>query len=199
MDSSRFAPVLGGCLLLITVAVGAAIGCSNYVPPDVANYGPPNGLGGKTVPVPADDDAGSGSGTTPPAGGAYACVTAGGSLVDAGCSVSWSNDIYPKMESGGAWDCGSSACHGVTPPVLATSSHDYYVALANYTAAVASGTGAGEPYINPCSTDPTKSDFVCNTKTTGYCGTQPMPLGLPIASAGLAELATWVACGAPEN
>jgi hypothetical protein len=52
------------------------------------------------------------------------------------------------------------------------------------------------PYINPCSTDPTKSSFLCDTLPTGACG-DTMPLGTGLADAG--TLATWIACGAPEN
>jgi hypothetical protein len=80
--------------------------------------------------------------------------------------------------------------------MTATTSSAFYDALANFT------TINSLPYFNPCSTDPTKSTFVCNTSTTGTCGTGVMPLlgGTgAMTDAGLAEIATWVACGAPQN
>jgi hypothetical protein len=194
--------------------------CGDYAPPDVANYGPPNSLGQKVPGTPPGEDAGSsapppssGSGGGDsgavtggdggaPAAPAVACVTAGGTLVaPATCSVSWKTDIYPKMQNGGAWNCASASCHGagsVTQPVLSgTTEASFYTVLANYTGTVASGTGAGQTYINPCSTDPTKSEFVCNTQASGACGAAAMPLGAPVASP--TAIATWVACGAPEN
>jgi hypothetical protein len=217
-------------LLALATGTAAAIGwisfatalsaCGNYAPPDVANYGPPNSLGQKVPGTPQSED--SGSSAAPPSGGsgggadsgvapadggapaaaAVACVTAGGTLVaPATCSVSWKTDIYPKMQSGGAWNCASASCHGpgsVTQPVLSgTTEASFYNVLANYTGTVLSGTGAGQTYFNPCSTDPTKSEFVCNTQSSGACGAAAMPLGAPIAST--TAIATWVACGAPEN
>jgi hypothetical protein len=196
-------------------ALGAAAACSNYVPPDVANYGPPNGLTGKTPAAPSGggSSGGGGSGSSgsssggssddagPGSQGAYCVTTLGQTLVTATtCSVSWSNDLYPKMQSGGAWNCASSACHGTSQaPVLTGTADSFYTTLESYTGTVSSGAGAGQPYINPCSTDPTKSEFVCNTQTMGFCGLAGMPLGLTITPAGLADIATWVGCGAPQN
>src|ERR1700723_2169230 len=92
---------LGG-LCVVVVGVGAALACGNYVPPDVANYGPPNGL--KDTPDPPPGDGSGSTGTSPPAeedagapgeGGApaaaaVACVKAGGTLVaSTNCAVSW--------------------------------------------------------------------------------------------------------------
>ena len=73
----------------------------------------------------------------------------------------------------------------------------FYTTLANYKGTVTSGTQAGQTYFNPCSTDPGQSTFVCNLKPTGYCGSLGMPLGITVANPG--PIATWVACGAPEN
>jgi hypothetical protein len=76
--------------------------------------------------------------------------------------------------------------------VLSGDEHSYYATLANY----ADQANGGAPYINPCSTDPTKSSFLCDTYPTGSCGDK-MPLGSGLQDAGI--LATWIACGAPEN
>ena len=88
------------------------------------------------------------------------------------------------------------ACHAAHAPApLPGPQSAFYTTLANFTQTVTTGTGAGQPYINPCSTNPTLSEFVCNTQSTGPCGLAGMPLGTPIADAG--AITTWVACGAP--
>jgi hypothetical protein len=193
-------------LVVLTVGLGDCFACTNYEPPDVANYGPPNGLSQKVANAPpSDGGAGSSSGGSTgdsgtPGASNVACVTAGGSIVsDAGCSVSWSKDLFPKFQSGGAWNCAGSSCHGgaSTPPTLTGDAHAFYTTLANYKGTVTSGTQAGQTYFNPCSTDPGQSTFVCNLKPTGYCGSLGMPLGITVANPG--PIATWVACGAPEN
>jgi hypothetical protein len=201
--------VLGG-LFVLSVCVGAAVACSNYEPPDVANYGPPNGIDGKTPNSPSA----SGTSTPPSSGGdggaasggeggtpavSYACGAPIAQTTP--CSVSWKADIYPKMVAGGTWNCaGTGACHAsATQPVLAGDAHSFYTTLANYTGTTTNAPYASEPYLNPCSTDPAKSTFVCNTQATTPCGLAGMPLGQPIAAAGLTAISTWVACGAPEN
>ncbi len=200
-----------GALLGLASSFAIAAACTNYTPPDVAAYGPPNGLGGKHPTAPGTSSSGGGSssggavsedaGTAPSGDGGgttptvtYACGTP---LPASTCAVSWQNDIYPNMQPNAAWNCASSSCHGagsVTQPVLSgTTSHSFYVTLANFTGT----TSAGTPYLNPCSTDPTKSDFLCNVTSTNVCGTAQMPLGIAIADTS--KIATWVACGAPEN
>ena len=56
------------------------------------------------------------------------------------------------------------------------------------------------PYINPCSTDKTKSGIACNLYATGYCGVQ-MPLGGTPATpqADIDKIEQWLACGSPNN
>jgi hypothetical protein len=196
-----------GFLCVVGAGVGGAIACSNYVPPDVANYGPPNGIDGKQPNGPgtssgsgsssgssssggSSGDGGTSSGGTPTV--TYAC----GTPIDGGpCAVSWSQTIYPAMQAGGAWGCaGGSSCHTVIQPTLSGSASAVYTTMANY-------TGINNlPYFNPCSTDPTKSTFVCNTATT-TCSVQMPTVGGTgaMTDAGLAEIAAWVACGAPQN
>ena len=81
-----------------------------------------------------------------------------------------------------------------------TTATSFYAALANYN--LSSDTPPA-PYVNPCSIDPTKSGISCNTigaTTAGVCG-QSMPLGAAqgVGTADEAKIATWVACGAPNN
>jgi hypothetical protein len=192
-------PVLGAAFALV-VANLAAFACSDYTPPDVPSYGPPNALGVKSPAQPsASGDSGSQPAGGDSGGGSSAsvlCVTAGGTLVAAGtCAVSWKTDIYPKMQAGGAWGCaGAAPCHSTTAPVLTGDEHTVWLAMANF----ADPRNNNVPYINPCSTstDATKTSFVCDTLPTGSCG-DAMPLGTGLTNG--ADIATWVTCGSPEN
>ncbi len=203
-----------GVVLMVAVGVSAAVACADYVPPDVPTYGPPNALTGKTPLPPGDTTAGdSGSVVVPPpsdgggGGPQVLCQTTGGTIVDGGpCAVSFSAQIFPKMQSGGSLNCGGTlnGCHGsatASAPKFDTSvaqtAAGYYAVLANY----AQTDNGKKPYVNPCSIDPAQSDFVCNTLAagaTGECGSS-MPLATPAAAADQALIAQWVACGAPNN
>ncbi len=208
------------------------------------NFGPPDGLTGKTLPPPEDsgsdakgmadanptkkcmktapDDAaasegggGSDSGSTdaaatdspadaassdaPPADDAAA--DGGSSGGDAGgCSVSFTRDIFPNMKAGGAWQCASASCHasGVNTPMLTDDAAQIYNALSTFKLLP---PAPDLPYILPCVTDEKKSAFVCNI-TTANCGIQ-MPLttgGATVPTTHqIAQIKTWVACGAEFN
>jgi hypothetical protein len=56
----------------------------------------------------------------------------------------------------------------------------------------------GTPYINPCSTDPTKASLECNLAATGTCGSK-MPLGGNADPALVTKIDTWLKCGSPNN
>jgi hypothetical protein len=205
-------PALGVAFALTVLGLATAFACSDYVPPDVPSYGPPNALGQKQPALPsAGADSGGGTVTPPPTGDggtptggeggtvpqvAVLCVTSGGTIVDGGpCAVSWKTDIFPKMAAGAAWGCaGAAPCHATTAPVLTGDEHTVWLAMANF----ADTRNNNVPYINPCSTsaDPTKSSFLCDTLATGACG-DTMPLGVGVPDAG--QIAAWVACGSPEN
>jgi hypothetical protein len=192
--------------------------CGNYVPPDVASdQGPANGLQGKSIPGPPDEEGGSGvapssssgssSGTGTSSGGPtgpFLCQTQtpAGTIVDGGaCSVSFTNDIYPKMQSGGTWGCAvAGTCHGgaTAPNLQGSTAASFYTGLATDGVPV---NGVTVPVVNPCSTSPTESVFVCVTVPTGATGacSSQMPISTPISAADNATIATWVACGAPFN
>ena len=53
-------------------------------------------------------------------------------------------------------------------------------------------------YINPCSTDPTQSALACNVNATTPCGTL-MPPGTGLPANVVADIDTWLKCGAPKN
>jgi hypothetical protein len=213
-----FRRALGG-LFVLAVGVATAVACGDTEPPDVPTYGQPNGLSKQPLPPTGNEVSDGGGGGTGSSGGSsggggsgsssgsssggapavqFACVAAGGSVVDGGaCAVSWTNQIYPATQAAGTWACAKSGCHatGGTAPTLAGSATDVYDTLATFTGIATGG------YVNPCSTDSAQSSFVCNTLATGACGIGgSMPLGGPaIATADATTIATWVACGAPLN
>ena len=218
MGSYRF--LVGAAVLAAATVPFVMMACGDTEPPDVPAYGPPNGIpssgpnpppmtgssgssyGGSSGGSSGSGSGGSGSGGT--AGPQFACQTAGETLVEAGaCSVSWTNDIFPQVfaASAGISACTATVggCHGLSqPPVMTGNASAVYTTLANSTSITGlSNVAAATPFINPCSTDPTKSSLYCSTQVTGGCGIAAMPpgTGVPDASAIL----TWVQCGAPLN
>ena len=149
-----------------------------------SHYGPHSGLLKSNLPNP-----------TPTAGdGGFPC----GTPVDGGaCSVSYSAQIWPKMST--TWHCSDPTCHGATAnqPFNIDNATDAYNNLMAFQI-------SGKPYLNPCSTDPDASAFVCNIQSPA-CGTGQMPLtnatvgSGPMSSSDVALVQTWVQCGAPKN
>ena len=56
----------------------------------------------------------------------------------------------------------------------------------------------GKLYINPCSTDPAQSTIACNVNAAATCGAL-MPPGTGLPAQVVADMATWLKCGAPNN
>jgi hypothetical protein len=170
----------------VVAASAGALLLSCDLTPDT-NYGPHSGLSKANLPTPPAGEGGSGD-------GGVSC----GTPVDAGpCSVSYTNDIWPKMQS--TWHCSDAKCHGGTTyqPQLDSADNAYDNMMAYK-------VGGTKPYINPCSTDADASAFVCNISST-FCGTAQMPfpdstLGSgPMSGADQGLVTTWVQCGAPKN
>jgi hypothetical protein len=128
-----------------------------------------------------------------------ACFTSPAAM---NCSKSFSNDIYPKMQSTGAWKCAAGACHGgSTPPAIGDgNAPGAYASLIAYTS-----DPLGAYYVTPCTgNDLSQSSIVCNlgADPTGFCSS-PMPQG-GVGAALLTmdeqnDLRTWIGCGAPNN
>jgi len=174
---------------LVVAAAAGAVFLACDLEPDT-HYGPHAGLNKSNLPTPPPPD-----GSTTGGDGGVAC----GTPVDAGpCSVSFQTDIWGKMST--TWHCSDAKCHGGTSyqPQLDTSD-DAYNNMMNYK------VGGTRPYINPCSTDPDASAFVCNVATSGFCGSAEMPfpdntLGSgPMSGSDQQLVQTWVQCGAPKN
>lgn len=166
---------------------------------DDPNFGAPNALAGQKQPGATTEvlttpggEGGAGGGAT------IVCVATGGEVIDAGqCAVSFKNDVLPAL---GRSTCTQTACHGgPTPPSPPRIEPSDAPGMWQAFAAFKMNTG-GLPYINPCSTDKTKSGIACNLYATGHCGVQ-MPLGgsPPTPQGDIDKIEQWLACGSPNN
>lgn len=189
--------------LVSSVAAGAlALACTTDYQKglDDPNFGAPNALAGQKQPGSSTDVApvgaeGGGGG----AGGAnIVCVSTGGALLDGGpCAVSFSKDVLPIL---GNSTCTQTSCHGgATPPTPPRIEPSDPAAMWAEFAGFKMNTG-GLPYINPCSTDKTKSGLACNLYAQGACGVQ-MPLGgtPQTPEADIQKIEQWLECGSPNN
>jgi hypothetical protein len=157
------------------------------------NFGAPNALAGQKQPGPSSDTSTDGGGTG--AAGTPECVKAGGALIDGGpCAVSFKT-ILAAFKAASCQTAGS--CHGgATPPNQPRIDPDDATGMwAEFASFKLSN---GKPYINPCSTDPAQSTIGCNVNATAPCGSV-MPPGLGLAANVVADIDTWLKCGAPNN
>ncbi len=172
-------------------------------------FGPPDGLVGRTAPPPTSTSTTTttttGTGTPPPPQGDSGSPTPPGDSGTTGtpetggtgsCAVSWTNDVFPMLESTGSGSCGSAICHAngaQQPNVLDGNATGTYNAFKGYM--ILNGTG----YITPGNTSPTASSIDCNL-VTNSCGAGTMPLAPGTLSATQkTTIDTWVKCGAPDN
>jgi hypothetical protein len=190
-------------LVVPALSISAAlVACGSDVE---TSYGPPGGLRNAMLPTPTSTATtpvgGMDSGTTPTTDGAVATTDgeAGGGddgAAAANCTVSFANDIFPKMQPAGTWQCSSGTCHGgTTNPVMdSTTAANTYTTLTTYIINAL-------PYFNPSSTALTGSSFDCNLR--GTCGAAQMPEttngATPASAADLMTVDTWIMCGAPNN
>jgi len=164
---------------------------------DDPNYGPPNALVGKKQPGPSSESLDGGGGAAAGGTGVPECVRAGGTLVDAGapCAISFRANI---LESFKAATCNTSgSCHGGTDPPNQPRI-DPADAPAMWTEFAAFKLSNGKLYINPCSTDPAQSGIACNVNKDAPCGVV-MPPGGGFPPNSIADIETWLKCGAPNN
>jgi hypothetical protein len=168
---------------------------------DDPNYGAPNALAGEQQPPSSQDlqkGHGGEGGTTSSSGGAATptCVVVGGMLIaDAGpCAVSFKTDILGAF---GASTCSMTSCHGANPPIYPPHI-DPGDPAGMYTTFAGFKLSNGAPYINPCSTDPTKAGMECNLAATNGCGSH-MPQGGQLDPAAITKIDTWLKCGSPNN
>jgi hypothetical protein len=162
------------------------------------SYGDPNGLHDQRPPASTTDIQAEGGATSAAPGSTPDCVTAGGALVEAGtCAVSFSKDILAAF---GVAGCSAATCHGGVTP-FNEPRIDPGDPGAMWTELQAYSLSNNVKYINPCSIDPTASSIGCNLSATGAasaCGTH-MPQGADLPADAVTKIATWQACGSPNN
>lgn len=160
---------------------------------DDPNFGAPNALAGQKQPGPSSEtrsDGDPGSGSTPE------CVKAGGTLVDGGpCAVSFKS-ILEAFRGANCQTAGS--CHGgSTPPNQPRIDPDdpdgMWAEFANFK------LSNGKLYINPCSTDSSESTIGCNVDVNASACGVLMPPGIGLSAEVVADIDTWLKCGAPNN
>jgi hypothetical protein len=167
---------------------------------DDPNFGAPNALAGQKQPGTSSElsTTGEGGGPTPTGGSPIVCVTNGGTLIDAGpCAVSFKNDVLAAL---GKSTCTTTSCHGgLTPPNPPRIEPSDPGAMYPIFAGFKMSTG-NLPYINPCSTDKTKSGIACNLYANGACGVKMPQGGTPqMDQADIEKIEQWLACGSPNN
>jgi hypothetical protein len=159
------------------------------------NYGLANALADQQPPgTTAEFTQDGGKTTGVVVGAALKC----GTPVDAGaCAVSFKTDVLGAF---GLANCASASCHGGATPrnvprIEPSEAPSMYQAFQAFT------ISTGQPYINPCSTDGTKSGMACNLVAAGAaggCGVH-MPQGAQMPADAIAKINTWLKCGSPNN
>lgn len=162
------------------------------------SFGGPNALAGQKPPGATSDVTGEAGAATDTPGAKPACVGAGGTLVPAAtCAVSFSKEI---LNAFGLANCGTTNCHGgVTPRNEPAIDPGDPGATWQHLQAFTGSTG--KPYINPCSTDDTKSAMGCNMLADpAPCGGGVhMPSGAQLPQADIDKINIWLKCGSPNN
>lgn len=188
-------------LLLVTSALSAAMfgGCATE---EIPQYGDPANLVGS---------AGATAGSSGSSSGASSSSSGGMCDADAGCTVSFANDIFtPILEAKGK--CSDSNCHapgtGKDGPTITAGD-----AAASYASLVAYVTiSDGLPYVVPC--NPPASQMLCNMKlgamtglnAYGDCSNRMPKVSAAdmvadefLTQADVNKIAEWIKCGAPNN
>ena len=200
-------------LLALGLAIGGGIVAAACGGETDTNFGPPDGIVGRTAPTTgptSGSSSGSGSGSssgsssgTASGGGGDGGGSGGGDGggggeggVSANCTVSWSGTIFPYFESTGQGTCGTQLCHGGTnaPTIVDGNAATTFTNLTLYTI-------NGLNYIATGNTNPASSAIECNIGiTTPACGIAQMPEAPGALNAtARTNITTWLACGAPNN
>lgn len=218
MQSSEGMRVLVLALGLAVVGGAAIVACGGDVQP---NYGPADGLVGRQPPpagtapsssgsssggATSSSGSGSGSGSGSSSGGTASGSSSGatgdggttgggdGGQTTMGCQISWSNTVYPMLNSTGPGHCSSGNCHATGVSQGGITLDDGATKL--YGQLVQSVVGAN-PLVKPNDTNANDSSIVCVLQ--GTCGPQ-MPVGFPaLTGQQIEQVQTWVQCGSPQN
>jgi len=130
-------------------------------------------------------------------------------MPDAGCAVSFKNDVFPILETKAK--CSDANCHapGASQVPVMTPGDS----AATLQSLLSHPFQEGPPYIVPC--DVVASKMICNMKLDTGNDTNPyvpkdcvprMPKVLmdsvddaPLSVMELNKIAEWISCGAPDN
>jgi hypothetical protein len=160
---------------------------------DDPNYGGPNALADQVPPGPSvvqtTGSSGNGAAKT-------LCETQGGTLVTPTCAAgSTFADVLKALNAGG---CGAASCHGGAKPanqpeIDPTDATGSWASMAAFQLNT-------RPFINPCSTDPTKSGLPYNVDKTAAEGDRGTLM--PQGGAGLPDaipiLKAYATCGSAK-
>lgn len=179
------------CVLAASVGLSLLAACVTDYQKGLGdpNFGNANALAGQRQPGPSSETASDGS-----AGDAPRCVAEGSALVDGGaCSVSFKTILTAFKVAG----CHAASCHGTATP-LNEPRIDPDDPDATWMELTTFKLSNGEAYVNPCSTEPSRSAISCNVNAATSCGAvMPPSVGLP--SDVVASIDAWLTCGAPNN
>ena len=176
-----------GGLFGLAIAGAVALACTTDYQKGVDDplYGGPNALANQKAPGSTGDTLPAADGSAPASG--PACGTP---VADAGaCTVSFKTQIFPTLTA----TCLGAGCHSNTPPLIAADAPTTYDTFVKFK--ISDGEAI---YVNPCTVDDTKSKIVCNLQGKTGCGTK-MPLSKTYADTDIANITTWLKCGAPNN
>jgi len=186
-------------LLLVTSALSAAMfgGCATE---EIPQYGDPANLVGS---------AGATAGASGSSSGASGS-SSGMCYPDAGCAVSFANDIFPILETKGK--CSEAECHA--PAAMRAPAITAGDAAASYAVLIAHPFNEDPmvKYIAPC--DTAASKILCNMKLGAMTGLNAYGDCSPrmpkvtamdtvaddyLTQAEVNKIAEWITCGAPNN
>jgi hypothetical protein len=189
---AHYLVVAGACGLIVVAAC-----TTDYQQGlDDPNFGPPNALAGQRQPGPTSDLVGGDGGAN--GGGTSVqplCVRNGGTLIADGgtCAVSFKS-ILDAFKTANCQTEGT--CHGgASPQNSPRINPDDPVGMWSEFAAFKLSNG--KLYIDPCSTDPAQSTIGCNVNGAAPCGTRAMPSDQGLPANVVADIDTWLKCGAP--
>ena len=194
MLASRFRTTCA--VALVTSTTIALVACTTDYQKNLEDplFGNPNSLANETQPGPGTATASGGATTA-------ACVTAGGTLIDAGvCAVSFKTDVLGLFKAANCQTAGS--CHGgATPPNQPAINPDDPAGA--YNAFITFPFSTGKSYVNPCSIDDTQSGIAANVDSTASAtdrGTlMPSGVATGLPADQVTKIRTWLRCGAPNN
>lgn len=191
---TRFVLVVGA------VCTALFVGCATE---EIPQYGDPAKVIGGVGAT------GSGAGSS--SSGSGSSSSSGMCMPDAGCMVSFKNDVFPILEMKAK--CSDAACHAPGANHVPVMTPGDSAATLQSLLMHPFQEDPNSPYISPCNV--TASKIICNMKLDTGNNTNPyvpqdclprMPKvqsdavdDAPLSVTDLNKIAEWISCGAPDN